>query len=57
MSRVKTCDNFYCRGKFKKSAIKVNKIVWLKTESVKQDISSHNEKKKYYERYRYGSCS
>ena len=35
-SRVKTYDNLYCIGEFKKSAIKVNKDALLKYERLKQ---------------------
>ena len=37
LSRVKTYDNLYCLGEFKKSAIKVNKDALLEHESLKQN--------------------
>ena len=37
LSRVKTYDNLYCIGEFKKSAIKVNKGVLLEYECLKQN--------------------
>ena len=36
LSRVKTYDNFYCIGEFKKSAIKVNKNALLEYERLKE---------------------
>ena len=36
-SRVKTYDNLYCIGEFKKSAIKVNKDALLEYERLKQN--------------------
>ena len=36
LSRVKTYDNFYCIGEFKKSAIKVNKDALLEYERLKE---------------------
>ena len=35
--RVKTYDNLYCIGQFKKAAIKVNKDALLEHENLKQD--------------------
>ena len=37
LSRVKTYDNLYCIGEFKKSAIKVNKDALLEYERLKQN--------------------
>ena len=36
LSRVKTYDNIYCTGKFKKSAIKVNKDALLEYKRLKE---------------------
>ena len=36
LSRVETCDNLFCIGEFKKSAIKVNKDALLEYERLKQ---------------------
>ena len=37
LSRVKTYDNLYCKGQFKKSATKVNKDALLEYECLKQN--------------------
>ena len=37
LSRVKTYDNLYCIGEFKKSSIKVNKDALLEYEGLKQN--------------------
>ena len=37
LSRVKTCNNIYCIGEFKKSAIKVNKKALSEYERLKQN--------------------
>ena len=37
LSRVRTYDNLYCRERFQKSAIKVNKDVLLEYERLKQN--------------------
>ena len=36
-SRVKTYDNLYCKGEFKKSTIKVNKDALLEYERLEQN--------------------
>ena len=37
LSRVKTCDNLYCLGEFKKSAVKVYKDALFEYERLKQN--------------------
>ena len=37
LSRVKICDNLYCKGKLKRSARKINKVALLEYECLKQN--------------------
>ena len=48
LSRVKSYDNLYCTGEFKKSAIKVNKGALFEYERLKQnDLFSIVRKKPF----------
>ena len=52
LSRVKSYDNLYCTGEFKKSAIKVNKDVSIESERLKQnDLFFTAKKTKQKKRY------
>ena len=56
LSRVKTYDDLYCIGEFKKSAIKVKGIPWVWMPERKWFIF-HVKKTYYFRRYDNDSCS
>ena len=58
LSTVKTYDNLYCIGQFKKSAVKANKDALLEYERLKLNYLFSTIKKKYYfKRYHKDSCA